>query len=151
MEIRNMEINDIQNVIELLENSKPYVLPHHHYVYWIMQEYFLSTNIIALHQGKIVGYICGLLSTEKDCIFIWQIAVDRAYKRRGIGSRLLSELVTYSEKNHIKSLQFSIDKSNNSSYELFLQLARKLNKKMERIGSYNTGDMNDIVCRIDIY
>jgi len=32
-----------------------------------------------------------------------------------------------------------------------LQLARKLNKKMERIGSYNTGDMNDIVCRIDIY
>ena len=69
MEIKNFNMDHIQDVQKLLEDCTPYVLPHHPYAYWIMGEYFPSLCLIAQEHEDIAGFVCGLHSVERDTVF----------------------------------------------------------------------------------
>lgn len=150
MNFRSLELKDIESIKELLTNSEPYVLPYLHYVYWIMQQYFPNSNLVALDNEKIIGFICVLLSADKNCAFIWQIAVDPNYREKGIATKLLLNIIDYLKDSKYESLQFSIGKANIASFNLFNSLCNRINCTLEKIGEYNSLDVIDNVYCINL-
>lgn len=73
---RSIQADDIIKVRELISKGMPYVLPHHHYMYWMMANYFPQSNIVAMENEEAVGYLCAVPEENGNCYFIWQIIVE---------------------------------------------------------------------------
>lgn len=150
MLIRNIYKDDIDSVIELLQHSKPYVRPHHPYVYWMLQNYFSSSNLVAIEDNEIIGFVGALPSQEKNTLFIWQIAVDTDYRGQEVGLELLFKLKECADNIRINSFEFSIDKANESSKVLFGKFAHKLNESMIQIDELKNGNDFEALYRVGL-
>ena len=133
MEIKPFHFKDNESIIELLSNCSPYVVPHHPYVYWIMSQYFPSLNLAAWEDGKIVGFVCALHSIEKDNVFVWQLAIDHAYRQTGVALKLCDKIIQYAEDHKVSSLQLTISDQNAASLSFFTKLAAQKGKQIEKI------------------
>ena len=133
MEIERFNYRDIQDVSTLLADCVPYVLPHHPYIYWIMGEYFPSLCFIAKENDSILGFICALYSAEKKSIFIWQLAVSKAHRRKGLAVLLCDKIVEYANNNKINSIQMTINDENTASLTFFSRFSKQHSKTFEKI------------------
>lgn len=149
MEIMNLKKENIPAVMELLSNGKPYVLPHHDYVYWIMEGYFPSSNYVVSEDNKVIGFICALPSIDKKCYFIWQIVVDVDYRGKKIASKLVDRIIEESKVHGYNKLELTINKDNKASYKLFQRIAIKHNSSLIKIGEYKYKDLEEILYSID--
>ena len=143
MEIEKFVINDNENVSTLLTNCTPYVLPHHPYIYWIMCEYFPSLCFVAKEDDAIIGFVCSLHSTEKNSIFIWQLAVDNAYRQIGVAKLLCEKIINYSRSYGLNSIQMTINSENVASVTFFSSLARQYGTSLKRIDLTGLDRFND--------
>ena len=146
MEIKPFNFSKIENVAQLLGNCTPYVLPHHPYIYWIMIEYFQSLCFTAHVDDKVIGFICALHSSEKNTVFIWQLAVNDNYRRTGTARLLCEKIIKYTEENNIRSLQFTISDKNNASISFFSRLAKYYDKSIEEITLDGLGIFENEFC-----
>lgn len=95
------------------------------YKYMMMSAYFSETCVVAKHNDQVVGFITGFVPPEQqDTIFVWQIGVDTSFKGKGIGSKLLQQLLNQQPKDKIKFMEATITPSNKASQALFEKLAR---------------------------
>ena len=133
MEIINFNMDYIQEVQTLLGDCTPYVLPHHPYVYWIMNIYYPSLCYVARENNKAAGFVCALHSVEKDCIFIWQLAVGNSHRRKGVAEMLCDEIIKYANKHKISSVQTTINDNNTASVKFFTKFANKYGNEFEKI------------------
>lgn len=98
------------------------------YCYLVLAEWFSDTCKLAVNMNdqqvhEAVGLVTGFRQpAEQDTLFVWQIAVDKAYRGQGIAMRLLDELTANSE---IRYLEATISPSNLSSRRLFEKWANK--------------------------
>ena len=146
MEITNLKRDNIPTVVELLAQGQPFVLPHHKYVYWIMEEYFPSSNYVLSIENKIIGFICALPSIDKQCYFIWQLVVDVDYKGKGVATLLVNRIIEEAKLRAMNKLEFSISSSNNASYKLFERIANEHHSHLKTIDELK--DWNEIVYSI---
>jgi L-2,4-diaminobutyric acid acetyltransferase len=149
MEVMSLKKENIPAVIELLSNGKPYVLPHHDYVYWIMEGYFPSSNYVVSEENKIIGFVCALPSIDKKCYFIWQIVVDADYRGKKVASILVDRIIEESKIKGYNKLELTINRDNKTSYKLFERTANEHNSSLKKIGEYKYKDLNDIVYSIE--
>lgn len=149
MDVRNLRKENIPAVMELLSNGKPYVLPHHDYVYWIMEEYFASSNYVVLEDNKIIGFICALPSIDKQSYFIWQIVVDAEFRGKKVATLLVNRIIEEVKRKKFHQIDLSINKDNKASYHLFDRIAAEHNSKLQNIGEYTYKDSIDIVYSIE--
>lgn len=149
MKIISLKKEDIPAVMELLSKGKPYVLPHHDYVYWIMEEYFPSSNYVVSEGNKIIGFICALPSIDKKCYFIWQIVVDPDYRGKKVASILIDRIIEESKFKGYNKLELTINSNNKASYKLFEHKANEHNSSLKKIGEYKYKDINDILYSIE--
>ena len=112
MEIMSLKKDNIPEVVELLSNGGPYVLPHHDYVYWMMEEYFSSSNYVALEENRVIGYICALPSIDAKCNFIWQIVVDANYRGKKVATILINRIIEESKLKGFNRLELTINSDN---------------------------------------
>lgn len=150
MEIRRIQEEDIIQIRELLSKSAPYVLPHHHYIYWMMAHYCSESNIVAMEKGSVVGYLCAVPEEKKNCYFIWQIVVDSRMRNKGVAIQMMDVLIKLAEENKIQTLELTIDKNNEASRNFYKKYAEKLGSGLEKIGEYRYEGNHDIVYRITI-
>jgi GNAT superfamily N-acetyltransferase len=149
MEIMSLNKENIPAVMELLSKGKPYVLPHHEYVYWIMEEYFPSSNYAVSVENKIIGFICALPSIDKQCYFIWQIVVDTDYRGIKVATLLVNRIVEEAKLKGFNKLELTINCENKASYKLFERIANEHNSSLKNIGDYKAP--NEYVYSIEFF
>lgn len=76
-----------------------------------------SVFITAVDDGRVVGYIG--MSVVIDEGYIFNVAVDENYRRKGIGSALIGELVTFGKKNNLCFLTLEVRESNENARSLY--------------------------------
>ena len=133
MENRKVQETDIQSIVNLLNDCKPFVLPHHDYVYWILGNFYQSTTFVCVESERLIGFLCGLPSIDQSTIFVWQACVHPEFRRRGIALSLIKLLFDSSVKLGFNNLQLSITEENSVSKKMFDKFSAMNSFKMEFI------------------
>ena len=76
-----------------------------------------SVFCVALEGEEVAGYIG--MSTVLDEGYIFNVAVSGKYRKKGIGSALIQELVTYGKKNNFCFLTLEVRESNEKARSLY--------------------------------
>ncbi|XOV85100.1 MAG: diaminobutyrate acetyltransferase [bacterium] len=91
--------------------------------------HFKETSIVAHEDGHLVGFVSGYrLPQHPDVLFIWQVAVDRSQRGKGLAKQLLLRLVARTPQ--ITSLETTVTPDNKASQALFNAVAEKLSARM---------------------
>jgi L-2,4-diaminobutyric acid acetyltransferase len=131
MNYRQAEEKDIPTIVHLLDDCRPYVLPHHDYLYWMLCDYFQSTCFVCEESDKFIGFISGVPSIDQSTVFIWQVCVHPESRKRGVALNLIKLLFDSSLKLGFNNLQLSITAENSISKKMFDRFSDMHSLKME--------------------
>lgn len=76
-----------------------------------------SLFLTAIDDNRVVGYIG--MNVVIDEGYIFNVAVDENYRKKGIGSALIGELVTFGKKNNLCFLTLEVRESNEIARSLY--------------------------------
>lgn len=76
-----------------------------------------SLFYVAVEDGQVAGYIG--MSFVLDEGYIYNVAVDEKYRKRGIGSALIRTLVTHCKKESFAFLTLEVRESNTAARSLY--------------------------------
>lgn len=76
-----------------------------------------SVFIVAVEGEKVIGYIG--MSVVIDEGYIFNVAVDTDFRRKGVGTALINELVTYGKKNNLCFITLEVRESNQAAISLY--------------------------------
>ncbi|HEY9539672.1 MAG TPA: diaminobutyrate acetyltransferase [Kiloniellaceae bacterium] len=93
--------------------------------------HFAGTCALAEIDGRAVGWISGYLPPEKpDTLFVWQVAVHPEARGRGVGKRLIRELLRRKACSRVRYIHSTITRDNRASWALFRAIADELDAPM---------------------
>ena len=137
--IRNVEKTD-NALLRHLAKQCPTLDLHTQYTYWVNTYYFNKSSFILEDDGKLIGYIMAI--NTSDVIFIWQIGVIKEYRGKGLSYKLISAVMEYA-KSINKPIEVTIASNNKSSFNAFKSAALKQNLKMIKSDEINIIDLDD--------
>ena len=76
-----------------------------------------SRFLVAAEDGRVIGYIG--MSAVIDEGYLFNVAVDRQYRKKGVGSALVRELVTFCQKRNYAFLTLEVRESNAPAISLY--------------------------------
>ena len=76
-----------------------------------------SRFLVAVEDGRVIGYIG--MSAVIDEGYLFNVAVDRQYRKKGVGSALVRELVTFCQKRNYAFLTLEVRESNAPAISLY--------------------------------
>ena len=76
-----------------------------------------SRFLVAVEDGKVIGYIG--MSAVIDEGYLFNAAVDSHYRKKGVGSALVRELVTWCQKHDCAFLTLEVRESNAPAIALY--------------------------------
>lgn len=104
------------------------------YAYLMMGQYFGATCMVAEDEtaesgeDRLAGFVIGFRPpSDPEALFVWQVAVDSAYRGQGIASRMLRSLLNDQPAAEVRFLEATISPSNAASQALFCGTATHLN------------------------
>lgn len=96
------------------------------YAYILICQHFGNTCLVAEKDGRMVGFVLAYVPPRQpDTVFVWQIGVSREVRGRGVGHKLLRQLLALDGCRNVTFLEASITPSNKPSQNLFRAFARK--------------------------
>ncbi|WP_245718066.1 diaminobutyrate acetyltransferase [Nocardia miyunensis] len=114
------------------------------YAYLLWCRDFQSTTVVAEIDGEIAGFVTGYLRPEApEVVFVWQVAVDHAFRGRGIGVSMLDHLVNDAAEQGISTLETTVSPDNEASVAMFASLARRHGAQMSRESLFAPEDFPD--------
>ncbi|MDG6777470.1 diaminobutyrate acetyltransferase [Thiomicrorhabdus sp. zzn3] len=120
---RHPLLADGKAIYELIRRSPPLDL-NSRYLYFLQASHFADTCVIAESEQRIVGFISAYFKpNEPDNLFVWQVAVDETMRGRGLGVKLLEELVALQNNSELNRISATISPSNIASQKLFARFA----------------------------
>lgn len=97
------------------------------YTYVLMATHFADTCLVAEDDGEPLGMVIGYRPpTGPEAVFVWQVGVSPAARGRGLGRRLLAELMVRTAPRGVTHLEASVTPGNEASRALFRSVARQL-------------------------
>ena len=72
---------------------------------------------VATENNDVIGYIG--MSVVIDEGYIFNVAVSETYRKKGVGSALINELVTYGKKNNLCFITLEVRESNINAQSLY--------------------------------
>lgn len=97
------------------------------YTYLLLAEHFSSTCVVARAGGCLRGFVSAFIPPRRpDVLFIWQVAVHRGSRGRGLGPRMLRHLLMRRELAGVRYIETTVTPSNESSRRMFFHVARAL-------------------------
>jgi len=97
------------------------------YSYLMFCRSFADTCIVAEAKDQLAGAVMAYTPPQTpDVLFVWQIGVHPAYRGRGLGSRMLDELLDRPACAWITRVEATVTPSNEASMALFNRLAEHL-------------------------
>lgn len=98
----------------------------------IQCDHFAETCILAEMDGEAVGWISAyILPNDPETLFVWQVAVSDRARGRGLGRRMLFELLERDACEGVMRLKTTITRDNGASWGLFRGFARRLGARIE--------------------
>ena len=126
---RKLGLSDIKEVYKMLVANRPYVGLNSMYTYFLLARDFSDTCLVALCNGKIVGFSSGYMSPNRpDTFFSWEIVVQKDYRGNGLQLRMLREQI---RMKHAKYFECTVNPSNEAAKNNIFKLAQALNSKCE--------------------
>ncbi|MEG3631265.1 diaminobutyrate acetyltransferase [Streptomyces poriticola] len=116
------------------------------YSYLLWCRDFAATSAVARDErGEPVGFITGYVRQERpDTLLVWQVAVDEAYRGRGLAASLLDQLVArVAAERGLSTLETTISPGNTASERLFTAFAERHGAPLEREVLFDTGVFPD--------
>lgn len=101
------------------------------YYYLAFSARFARSSIVAEENGRVLGFVTGLLDPDDATLFVWQVGVDAAARGRGIASRMLDALLESESCRGVRRLDTTVTPSNHASLALFRGLARRWDAEIE--------------------
>lgn len=68
--------------------------------------------LVAEHQGRLVALLDLEREAWRDTGMIWNIVVDRAYRRQGLGTRLIQRAITWGRRRRLRALALETQTNN---------------------------------------
>jgi len=102
------------------------------YSYLMLCKYFGDTCVAAEYEGRVVGFVSAFRpASDPQVIFVWQVAVDEALRRRRLGMTMLKHLLARESCRQVRYLEITVTPSNQAAYSLYRRLAEELNTTCE--------------------
>jgi L-2,4-diaminobutyric acid acetyltransferase len=103
----------------------------------LQSSHFAETSAAAIKEGLLVGSVSAyLLPANRDTLFVWQVAVAENVRGRGVGRRMLLDILGRPCCRDVRFVETTITESNHGSWALFLGLAKKLRAGSERLMAF---------------
>ncbi|MFG2000238.1 diaminobutyrate acetyltransferase [Spirillospora sp. NPDC048911] len=103
---------------QVLDVNSPYS-----YTLWCRD--FAGTSVVARSGDEACGFITGYVRPQQpDTFFVWQVAVDRAHRGRGLARRMLDELGDRMAARGCRYLEATVTPANTASTAMFESFAR---------------------------
>ncbi|HEY8423000.1 MAG TPA: ribosomal protein S18-alanine N-acetyltransferase [Thermoclostridium sp.] len=120
--IRQMRIEDIENVLNI--EKKSFTSPWSKLMFFDELQNPRAHYIVAEISGAIVAYAGLWIIMDEG--HITNIAVDPAYRRMKIGSRLMEEIIHLARKNNIRGLTLEVRESNTAAISMYKNFGFKI-------------------------
>ena len=102
--MRFPSIEDGKGIWELVKSTRVLDL-NSAYSYLLLSKYFSETCVLAEADGKIAGFVSAFHPLQQpEVIFVWQVAVDEAFRRRRLGMNMLRHLLAREVCNNSRYL-----------------------------------------------
>ncbi|WP_093011666.1 MULTISPECIES: diaminobutyrate acetyltransferase [Roseivivax] len=112
---------------ELIRSCKP-LDENSMYANLLQADHFRDTCVVALVDDEIAGWVSAYITPQDpDSMFVWQVAVSEKARGIGLGTRMLSALMTREEASDCKRMKTTITLDNDASWALFTKFAEKNN------------------------
>lgn len=107
---------------QTLDLNSPYS-----YVLWCRD--FAATSVVARADGRVRGFVIGFDRPEEPgTLFVWQVAVDAAWRGRALASRMLDHLADHGHR----FVEATVTPGNIASDRLFAAFARDHGAELTR-------------------
>ena len=128
--IRNVKIEDIKEVYNLLLANRPYVGLNSRYTYFLLARDFSDTCLVAEHDNKIIAFSSGYIPpNKKETFFSWELVVHTDYRGNGLQKKLLLHQIRLTDVEYFEG---TINPSNETSKKNFCELALLLDAKCKK-------------------
>jgi len=126
MAVRNFEYEDLIHVVRIADEAltENYTMDFFLYLWQISSDGFL----VADENNRVVGFIIGML-TAMDELRILMLAVEKDYRRRGIGSMLLKNLMM--RYPHARRVYLEVKCSNHEAIKFYKRHGFVIKEKIE--------------------
>lgn len=95
--------------------------------------HFARTSICAKRGEELLGFISGYRIPDRpDTLFVWQVVVSASGRGKGLGTRMLMNLIARLDSPPVRYLETTITEPNKASWGLFEGLARRLETTGEK-------------------
>jgi L-2,4-diaminobutyric acid acetyltransferase len=126
------------------------------YSYLLWCRDFADTSVVARGpEGEPVGFVTGYVRpSSPETLVVWQVAVDPAYRGRGLAGALLDGLTERAlAQRGIRRLETTITPDNTASDQLFRSYARRRGAEVDRevlfdAGLFPDGHESELLYRI---
>lgn len=120
------KVGDGKEIWKLVKNSSPLDV-NSEYLYLLLCQHFSNTCVIAKADSKIVGFISAyILPNQKDTIFVWQVAVAKEFRKKGISTNMMKSILSRPVCESVSYLEATVTPSNVSSRKMFESVASYL-------------------------
>jgi len=110
------------------------------YAYVAHLHHFASSCVVAVLDGRIVGFVTGyLLPEQPDTLFVWQVGVSSAARGKGLAKRMLRWLLA--AQPGATWLHTTVTPDNTASIALFHSLARSVQAELEVVDGFSTAQL----------
>lgn len=129
---RTPEAADGAEIWELIRACKP-LDENSLYCNLIQCDHFADTCAVAEIERRIVGWISGYRTPkDEETLFVWQVAVHEDARGRGLGHRMLREILTRKACRGVHRIQTTITADNDASWGLFTRFAERMGAELDR-------------------
>ncbi len=138
---REPRLEDASRVHALVEACKPLDL-NSPYAYMLLCTHFRETCVVAeQEEGGLCGFVSGYRQPrDPSALFVWQVAVGRQVRGRGVGKQLLTALLAHPSCAGVTHVETTITPSNGASNALFAWLAREFQARCSRTTIFRAED-----------
>lgn len=132
---------------QVLDLNSPYS-----YMLWCRD--FADSSVVARDGDRLCGYITGYIRPRSAAtLFVWQVAVDQAYRGRGLAKRMLGYLGDRMAAEGRRYLEATVTPDNIPSSKLFEAFARDHGGAIERSTLFTkeqfpNGHQSEVLLRI---
>jgi L-2,4-diaminobutyric acid acetyltransferase len=114
------------------------------YAYLLWCHDFADSSVVAKVEGQPVGFVIAYRKqTAADTAVVWQVAVEPAYRGKGLAGALLEELFSKLVGEGVRYLETTITPDNEASIQLFSSFAKRWNTGLESAELFSASDFPD--------